>query len=210
MNPFDYFKEIHLINLDKRTDRLNNVMQEFEKLGIKDRVQRFKAIEKTDGRLGCIKSHVELLKYAKAKKLENILILEDDITFVQPNTNEILNNAIQQLNMKWNLLYFGANTHTKLFKLTENLIYLNNAFATHSLAYHESIYDKIINKYDKMQQLTKHTDILDVYYCTDLQVNNTCLLVNPILTTQVNGFSDIEKRDVNYEFILDRFKTNIK
>jgi len=210
MNAFDYFEEIHVINLDKRPDRLNQVMSEFEKIGIKDRVKRFPAIEKLDGRMGCIKSHIYILLEAKKRKLQNVLIFEDDITFIHPNTNEILEKAISQINIKWNLIYLGANTHSKLHKLTENLIFLNNAFATHSLAYHESIYDKIINKYDKMLKINNHTDILDVYYCTDLQVNNTCLMVNPMLTTQVNGFSDIENKNVNYNFILERFKNNSK
>ena len=40
-NPFDFFEEIWCINLDHRIDRWELSQQEFEKLGIKERVQRF-------------------------------------------------------------------------------------------------------------------------------------------------------------------------
>ena len=35
-------------------------------------------------------------------------------------------------------------------------------------------------------------------------------MVNPMMTTQRNDYSDIEKREVNQNYIVDRFKNNIK
>ena len=40
-NPFDYFDEIYCINLDHRKDRWQHAQEEFKKVGILDRVQRY-------------------------------------------------------------------------------------------------------------------------------------------------------------------------
>jgi len=211
MNPFDYFSEIYCINLDHRTDRWEQAQNEFEKLNIKDRVIRFSAIKEEDGRLGIIKSNLEIIKLAKKKKLNNVLIFEDDIKFINENKPlENLKNAIDQIKIPWQLFYLGANTHTKLTKLTPNLIYLKNAFAAHSLAYHNSIFDKFINYAENIKSIKKQNDILDVWLANDVQNKQIALMVNPILTTQRESYSDIEKQNVKYDFIIDRFKNNIK
>lgn len=211
-NPFDYFEEIYCINLDHRVDRWENAQKEFSKVGILDRVKRFSAIKLDDGRIGLIKSNLEIIKNAKKNNLENVLIFEDDVRFVSDDTLKILDLAIKQtkqLKINWQLFYLGANTHTKLIKIAPNLISLNNAFATHSLAYHKSIYNKYIDYAENIKQIKKHTDILDVWMASEIQSKYVALMVNPLLTTQMNSYSDIEGRVVNYDFIEERFKNNI-
>ncbi len=44
-NLFSHFEAIYCINLDRRSDRWEAVQREFEKVGIRDRVIRFSAIE---------------------------------------------------------------------------------------------------------------------------------------------------------------------
>jgi len=211
MNPFDFFKEIWCINLDHRTDRWEHAQQEFEKVGILNRVQRFSAIRHNEGIIGLTKSNCELLKYARNKKLENILILEDDIKFIMENNPiENLDLAIKQIKTPWQLFYLGANTHTKLTKISPNLIFLTNAYATHSVAYHKSVYDNFINFAENLKTVKKETDKMDVWLAHNIQAKQIALMVNPILTTQINSYSDIEKMVVNYSFIEERFKNNIK
>lgn len=210
-NPFDYFDEIYCINLDKRTDRWEHAQEEFKKVDILDRVQRFSAISHSDGRIGLIKSNVEIIKIAKQKKLNNILIFEDDFEFLLDNPLEVLQKSIDQSNgIDWHLFYLGANTHEKLIKFKPNLILLKKAFATHSLAYSKHAYDHFINKYDNIKEIKKHNDILDVFCAQYFQEKFICLMTNPMMTTQMNSFSDIEGKFVNYDFIEDRYKNNIK
>jgi GR25 family glycosyltransferase involved in LPS biosynthesis len=211
-NPFDFFEEIYCINLDHRTDRWANVQKEFEKLGIKDRVQRFSALKRPDGRIGLIKSTLEILKISRKKGLENVLILEDDVTFINnPLQNlELAINQLKENNFEWQLFYLGANTHNKLNKVTPNLILLRNAFATHSLAYHKSIYKKVIDYATVTDKIITIVQVLDVWLSTVIQSNNKTYMVNPIITTQIESYSDIEKKVINYDYIEERFKTNIK
>ena len=210
MNSFDFFEAIYVINLDERIDRWEHAQEEFKKAGILDRVQRFSGIRDADGRLGIIKSNLAIIKIAKEKKLKNVLIFEDDVQFIVDNPQEVLAKTIQQIgNIKWHLFYLGANTHQKLTKFKPNLILLKNAFAVHSMAYSELMYDIFINKYEKLKVISTYDDILDVFLARKIQEKYICLMTNPMMTTQMNSYSDIENRIVDYSFIEERYKNNI-
>ena len=209
-NAFDYFDEIYCINLDHRIDRWENAKKEFGKAGILDRVKRFSAIKENDGRLGIIKSNLAIIKIAKEKKLNNVLIFEDDVKFIVDEPQEVLKVSIEQTKgINWYLFYLGANTHNRLIKFKPNLILLRNAFAVHSMAYSSLMYDIFIDRYDGIKDVKNYDDILDVFLAKKIQEKYVCLMTNPMMTTQMNSFSDIEKRVVNYSFIEDRYKKNI-
>ena len=210
MSSFDFFDEIYCINLDHRIDRWEHAQKEFEKVGILNRVKRFSAIKEDDGNVGLIKSNLAIIKMAKSKGLDNVLVFEDDVKFIVDDPEKHLKNAISQIrNLNWSLFYLGANTHEKLIKIKPNLILLKNAYATHSLAYNKKIYDKVIRKFKKTKIIKKQKDIIDVFLARKIQSKHICLMVNPMLTTQMNDYSDIEKQLVDYSFIEERFKKNI-
>ena len=210
MNPFDYFEHIYCINLDKRPDRWNESLKEFKKVGIEDKVIRFSGIEKPDGRVGVIKSNLEIVKLAKNNNWNNVLVFEDDIKFLN-NSLENLSKGISQINnFDWELFYLGANTHVSLNKFSDNLVIAKQCYAVHSMAYSNQIYDKFINYGEKISDNIIHTSlILDIWLSSVIQTNNKSLLLNPIITTQRESFSDIEKTVVNYKFIEERAKTNL-
>ena len=93
--------KIFFINLDYRTDRLEEITNELETYNFpKDKIERFPAIKfEKDGRgeeglIGCSMSHLEILKISLQKGYENILILEDDFKFIV--SNEIFNKNITE------------------------------------------------------------------------------------------------------------------
>lgn len=211
MNPFDHFEEIYCINLDTRTDRWEHAQEEFKKVGIQDRVKRFSAIRHSDGRLGVILSNLAIIKDVKKRNIKNVLIFEDDFEFIVDNPLEVLETSLKQTEgIKWHLFYLGANTHQKLLKFKPNLIALKNSYAAHSIAYSELAYDSFIRKYDGMKSIKKQGDILDVFQAKYYQEKHICLMTYPMMSTQMNSFSDIEGREVNYNFIEERYKKNIK
>jgi hypothetical protein len=211
-NPFEFFDKIYCINLDHRKDRWEESVNEFKKLGIENLVERFPAIKHDDGRVGIIKSNLEIVKIAKEKSYKNVLVFEDDISFIHANNPlDNLKHAIEQsYKYDWKLFYLGANTHNKLIKIDKNLILLKNAFAVHSMAYNYKIYDKFINYAENINKINNPNNILDVWLAKEIQEKNICIMVNPILTTQRKSYSDIEKQVVDYQFIIDRFNKNIK
>ena len=72
------------INLLNRTDRKEHVINELKKIGINDNVERFNAIKLENGALGCSMSHLKCLEIAKQNDWESVLIIEDDIKFLNP------------------------------------------------------------------------------------------------------------------------------
>jgi len=139
------------------------------------------------------------------------MVFEDDVKFIVDDPEKHLKIALSQIgNLDWYLFYLGANTHEKLIKIKPNLILLKNGYSTHSLAYNKKVFNKLIRKYKKIKIIKKQQDIQDVYLAEKIQSKHICLMVNPMLTTQMNDYSDIEKQLVNQNYIEERFKKNIK
>ena len=76
-------KNIFYINLDKRTDRKIHIENQLKLLNWS--AHRFPAILHSFGAIGCSLSHLTLLRYARKNKLDHILIMEDDVTFLNPS-----------------------------------------------------------------------------------------------------------------------------
>ena len=82
MNRFSDIKNIYYINLESRLDRKIHIEKELKNIGLQAR--RFNAVKCNNGAIGCSISHLEVLKMAAQLKLDHILILEDDIQFLNP------------------------------------------------------------------------------------------------------------------------------
>jgi len=103
------------INLDHRTDRRKLAEDEFDRLGIPE--VRFPAIHNKDGRIGCIESHLTILK----SDLTNVTwVCEDDIEFLVDR--DTLDTHINEfLKSKADILCLGfANRRSEDY--SENLL----------------------------------------------------------------------------------------
>ena len=76
----EFLQHIVFINLDRRKDRLAEILDELAKMDLV--ASRFDAIPKEIGILGCGLSHLAVLKMAKNNNWPHVLILEDDFTFL--------------------------------------------------------------------------------------------------------------------------------
>ena len=76
----EYIDKIIYINLEKRNDRKTQIENELKLFEID--AERYNAIENKTGIIGCTESHLNILKLAKERNYKNILILEDDFTFI--------------------------------------------------------------------------------------------------------------------------------
>src|ERR1044072_1887519 len=80
----DFFGDVYGILLAGNKDRHINLSRQMRTLGVK-RYVRFNAITpddpgpfKTKGMRGCTESHLAVVKEAKERQLESVLIAEDD------------------------------------------------------------------------------------------------------------------------------------
>ncbi len=113
----DYFQQIYIINLPERKDRRDEMEEQLALIGLSlnhPKVQLFAATRPTNagefesiGARGCFMSHLEVLRDARSKKLDRLLILEDDLNFSNDflqRINDVL-NQLEQSN--WGIFYGG-------------------------------------------------------------------------------------------------------
>ena len=79
----DHIDKFIYINLENREDRKKQILGEFKKINIPDsKIHRINAVyEKYNGHIGCCKSHIKALEYAKKNKFKRVIIFEDDFIF---------------------------------------------------------------------------------------------------------------------------------
>lgn len=78
-----YIDHIFYINLEYRKDRKEEIETELIKYDLLNKSERFVGFHIPEqGILGCSKSHLEVLKIARERGYQHILILEDDFEFV--------------------------------------------------------------------------------------------------------------------------------
>lgn len=152
---FNYFDGAYIINSEERDDRRQDIIQEFRQFrlaGLPKNTQFLTAIKphhqdnfpssKTRGRF---MNHLGALKAAKSQNWENLLLLEDTVTF----TKDLVKNQTQLLHElqinTWDFAYFGhhitTNTPTNFLLYP----YTEPGLQAHFLAIHSRIFDHLID-----------------------------------------------------------------
>lgn len=204
----DFFDKIFVINLDTRKDRWNLIEKDLKDFRI-DNYERFPAIriELKDippqyysnmfsprkihdyykvGISGCKMSHVGVMKIAKERNYDSILVLEDDAKMIE-NIHSFFYLIEQQLrNINWDMIYFGGQRKKDNdIQVSANIIKANHIFTTHAYAIKNKLFDKVIN-----ESLSSGLE-MDNFYINLIQPNYNCYCTYPHLIYQRNSDSDI-------------------
>jgi glycosyl transferase, family 25 len=162
----EHVHKVVYINLAKRQDRKAEIEVELAKAAIT--AERFEAIERRPGIVGCGLSHLAVLKQARDQNAPNVLIFEDDFQFVvEP---EVFHDTLQQFFntiAEWDVLMFSYaleksepyKTHTVFGKVVA---------ATTASAYlvHQRFYDTLIQTLETALPLLESTG-QHWYYAND-------------------------------------------
>jgi FkbM family methyltransferase len=101
------------INVPRRTDRRDEMEAEFKRLDIpREKLERFYAIERNPPFLGCSLSHLTVVKQARERKFQNVLILEDDFDF-HPDASLVhsrLQEFMKTYGETYNMVLLASNT----------------------------------------------------------------------------------------------------
>jgi len=199
---FDTF----IINMDRDVEKLHLVENEINK--IPDlKYERFSGVclngckTQSDGNEGCTSSHKEILKIARERKLPYVFILEDDVEFSNDIATRLASlKQFLDTNTRWEMLYLGGN-HGKpsIGKITENILITPFTYSTHAYFIHSRIYDLAIESWEK----APYGRPVDMTLHEKIQCRNNCFKHKPRLAFQRKGFSNIQQRDVNYDFLKD-------
>lgn len=164
-------------------------------------IQIIEGIQHERGLAGCLLSHQKIVRMAKEQGRPYVWVIEDDCKFLPGNGTLLAyvakiaeylsaNPAVGIVNGCGNLGEFKLNTVTTsgdLFFLTAPKVW-----ATHCMFYSRSCYDDFLA-----------LDANDPGIVIDNETNNLSMSFTfPFLATQVASYSDITKRDVNYENII--------
>ena len=144
----DFFQKGYYINLDSRPDRIAVFLENMKKAGLEGFFERFSAYNHKDTssfnytypHQACCRSHVELLRKAYNAGYERVLILEDDVFFVEGGL-EAIENSLDSLSKikNWDLMYLGSILiDEKLHLVDRNLLKQEKMLTTHAVGYSRS------------------------------------------------------------------------
>jgi hypothetical protein len=203
-SPFQF---TYYINLESRTDRLTHVQAELAKIGCSNST-RFNAVRTTNGAVGCTISHIKCLEIAKEKEYPYVFICEDDICFSDPdllvkNTNEFF----KQSNDLWDVLIIGGNMVPPYQQVGDFCARITNCQTTTGYIVRQPYYEKLIKNFrEGLNQLMKNPInkrefAIDMYWKQLQQVDRWYIII-PLTVHQLEGYSDIEGRNVDYKTLM--------
>jgi len=200
-----YFDKIYCINLKKRMDRWEETVKIFREHRLI--VDRFEAIDGDNiifdnnkmispGEYGCLMSHLNIIHNACINGYDKILIFEDDIE-LHENFNEISIKFMEEVPSNWDMIYFGANTiNNKSVAITEHVSSASRLLGGHAYGVNSRIFHYL------MEKICNEPFPVDKIY-SDQHIYMNTFLCNPIVVWQRQGWSDINNKFVDYNFLRE-------
>ena len=207
MVGLNHFDIIYYINLNHRTDRLENIKRQLKKTNIEsNKINRISGIYMKDfGILGCAKSHILALEEFIKTDNNNCLILEDDFCFTE--SQDIINNLIDQifynkinydvLMLSCNILNSEKTEHPFLIKILDG-----QTLSGYSIS--KKFAPILLNNYKESVALLERAKIKIHPFCFDiymkkLQPISKWYCLEPRIGKQIESYSDIENKIVEYD-----------
>lgn len=198
-------ENVYYINLSSRIDRNNHMETQLKNVGWKG--NRIEAVEMKDGRIGCTLSHIKCLKMALEKNLDYIIILEDDIHFLNPSL--FLQNFYNCLNSlsNWDVILISGNNVRPYTRINDSCVKIVKTQTTTGYMVKNHYFSVLLeNMKDGLTNLLKEPN-LHVKYAIDkywfcLQEKDNWYLITPLTVSQLKGYSNIEERETNYTQLM--------
>lgn len=206
-----FFDKTYLINLDSRPDRLELSQRVCGQIGLE--FERYRAIPGAQldhyhrhdpdyetqirwnsNAAALVKTTLNIIEEAQAKKYKSILIMEDDIDFAPQATFE-LKEKMYALPSNWELFYFGATHLQPVRPINSHLAEVVNANSCHCYAINESVYGLVA---DTLRTIALP---LDYYLRLYIQTRRRSYCLTPNIAYQFSGISDIEGGYLDTSFV---------
>jgi hypothetical protein len=142
------------------------------------------------GCLGCLLSHMEVIKLSIERNYERVLILEDDTEF-QLETS--LSSYLKDVSPRaFGLFYLAGNHRGSKIEKVDDVLKVEGTYTTGSYIIDKSVMSYIV------QHIQGFTREIDVFYANVIQKKFPCYCVYPHITKQAEGYSDIVQKEVCY------------
>lgn len=184
----------YVINLEHCSDRREHILNEFQDTCIN--ISLFNAIKHEKGWIGCLKSHLNLIKYAKENNMNMILVIEDDAYIedkehfnkIFPQILDYLKNNLDE----WKIFHGGPNInkHSVISNIYSNeplLFNISKCVSATFIIYNINSYDDFLHYLDIEERQLKSSHKIDMLIYNKFN----CITTFPCLIWQINSYSDI-------------------
>lgn len=205
----DLFQHTFFINLESRTDRLEQVREELSKMGIEG--ERINAVKAKVGGIGCTLSHIRCLEEAKKRGYKQVFICEDDIKFTDPDRFKAqLEKFAENPEIQWDVLLVGANVVPPYHAIEDYCVRVFNAQTTTGYIVKCGMYDVLLETFKESCQLqmknpgqpgVSNPYAIDIWW-KRLQPQYFWYIITPLTVTQRESYSEIENRVTNYDHLM--------
>jgi glycosyl transferase family 25 len=188
--------------LNKRTDRREQIEKELNEFGLK--YERFEAIETHGfGTHGCGLSHLAVLKLAKENNYKNVLILEDDFTFlVSKDEFEQELTSFFNLKIPFDVLMLSYNLYQGEDTEYGFINKVKDAQTASGYLVNKHYYDILIDLYEWAMPLLNQTKQHPIYAndmaWKKLQPKDSWYYFTKRIGKQAPGYSDNEQQFFDY------------
>ena len=201
MESITDIKHAFYINLASRPDRKQHVESQLNSIGIN--AERFNAIKLPNGALGCSMSHLKCLETAKENSWPHLLIIEDDIKFLNPDVFKRQLNLFLSKHKSWDVVLIGGNNIPPYIKIDDTCVKVSTCQTTTGYLVNGHYFDTLIENFRSgIKKLLEFPQQHVIYaidkYWFQLQKRHNWFLIIPLTVTQREDYSDIEKRPTNY------------
>lgn len=205
----DFFEQIFCIYLKgtaQRDQQFAQAQMEFAKIGILHNVEFVEGVDgkalnlggqkasdgqiSSPGDIGCVLSHLKVVRMAQERLLRNYLVFEVDVEFDEDFAYKF-NERILELPRDYHMIYFGGNHDEPVTRVSKHIVRCNKTFTTHAVGVHASAYSDLINV------LSEEGDKVDLYFSSLHKIKN-CYCFYPHLCFQRQGNSEILDKEVDY------------
>ena len=199
---------IFYINLEHRTDRKEHVEAQLSKIGFKN-FERFNAIKMENGAVGCSMSHLKVLQQALKSGLDHILIVEDDIEFLDP---ELFKTQLEKFlqnrtSSNWDVVLIAGNNMPPYETVDDTCVKVSRCQTTTGYLVNGHYIEKLMNNVKMgltklLREPEKHAQYAIDKHWFALQEKDNWFLITPLTVVQREDYSDIEKKVINYQSIM--------
>ena len=207
---WEFIDKIIYINLDHRQDRRDIMKKFFEQGQVpSDKIIRLPATRKGKGYIGCLESHTRAIKMAKDNEWKNVLILEDDLEWLEFEKGYSQLEELIKL-PKWDVIqlvgWYVKHDLPRIYHTLNAGAYLVNGH----------YFDKLIK--NRLESLRKITSIEMLYksaspYTADVYWNKLAATDNwygvyPCICHQVVSYSDNSKKTYRADQVHGIYKSD--
>lgn len=188
-----------VINLDRRSDRREHVVQQFRQLGWDCDI--VPGVEDANGALGCALAHKNVL--ASVSPGENVWVCEDDIAF--DVTSIEIEAVVEQflLNPRLDVLCLSHTTVGPTAPISAHLTLTAGSLTTASYVVKAHAVSALYECFDRSAVMLAmgyppHIAAIDVQWLTLQRESLVFCVPRRQIAHQTPSFSDVEGRDVDY------------